>query len=69
MDWRPISTMPLGRSVLVRTIKGLERVASRPRRERVVTDGHGPPQLHCWSADAAGRYGDVVGVAWREIEE
>ncbi len=66
--WEPIDTLPLDRTVWVRTVRGLACMArSRNRETRWVrrADGWGPRRVNCVRMDHVVS-GDVVAVAWRE---
>lgn len=61
-DWKPALTMPVGRTVLVRTVTGLIRKARRTASSYGSKDGRA---LHCWSKEKSS--GDLQAVWWREL--
>lgn len=63
--WQDVETMPMGRTVLVKTASGLERLARRTNSSWLHNRA-GVKRLHCWRAD--GHSGDLSAVAWKERE-
>lgn len=70
MKWQPIRTMPLGYSVMVKTVKGIECMAKpRNRSTRWIrrSDAWGPARINCSRLNENGHViGDVVAVAWKK---
>jgi hypothetical protein len=64
-EWLPIETMPIGRSVLVRTTTGRERLARRLDYARVKHRPRGA-SISCHSIEPRG---DVTAVGWRDAEK
>lgn len=60
-NWNPAITMPFRRTVLIKTVTGLMRLARRnwyePNRQG---------NIHCWRQDTSG---DLVATHWKDIDE
>jgi hypothetical protein len=60
--WNPIETIPRGRKIMVKTVTGLERVATVTEKAGI-SNG----RIHCWRRDNK-HGGDLIAVAWKELE-
>ena len=68
-DWQPIQTMPFGRAVQVKSVKGVVCVAWAPNNGRglIKANRYGPDRVRCYRVDGNKRGGDIVAIEWREL--
>ena len=69
MRWRYPSTMPFGVKCWVRTISGIECVASRSRKYHRIWTRNGVDKIHCWRRDSKSESGDLWVIAWKPLLE
>lgn len=68
MAWQPVDTIPIGETVVVRTVKGIICRARHAGRVRWIkrADKWGPRRVFCFRVDGR-TCGDVRAVAWRKL--
>jgi len=72
-DWKSIDTIPPGKPVLIKTVKGIiYHGKTRNSRTRYIrrADSWGPRRVSCFRLYPTDLtiIGDVVAVAWKELE-